>query len=291
MYRYIRSETKELTPAECEQLLQFNTFPGQRQRNIRRARLYADSMIDGSMLPAAVDIASMPDGSSILMNGQHVLTACVLAGKNYLFRVTYYECETSDDAWRLFSKFDTHPSRTGRQIMKGARGLFKDARLHDVPLAVLTHCGVALMTLGGGTNEPVFITNGVVDKSIQPRLVDENPDDVLYVAEFSDKRHLMRTGVVIAIMAIHRKGNGKADEFWRKVADGVGFTSKTDPAYRLREQLLEGVIQADTTNSGRHRIYYSLCVTWWNAWISGDKRTMVKLGAMERVPKILAKAA
>lgn len=291
MYKYVRTDTRELTPGECEQFLQYNTFPGQRLRDLRRARLYSDAIVDGSMLPCDVAFAVMPDGGLVLMNGQHVLTAGALAGKNHLYRISYYECETPADAWKLFAKFDTHQSRSRQTIMRGARGLFQDQRLHEVPLAVLSHCGTALMCLGAGNGTPVFTSSATIDKTLQPRLVEENPDDVLYVARFSDKKHLMRTGVVMAIIAIARQGNGKAEEFWKKIADGVGFTSKFDPAYRLREQLIEGVAQADQTNSARHRVYYSLCVAWWNAWISGEKRMTVKLGAMERIPKILAKAA
>lgn len=287
MYKYIRTETRELTPSECEQMLKFNTHPGQRSLNNKKARLYADAIVDGSMLPSSVAVALMHDGSTVIMNGQHVLTGGALSGKNHLFQISYYQCETKDDAWQLYAKFDTHQTRSNRQIMKGARGLFNDPRLQEVPLSVLGLCGTALMALAGGQSDPVFTNSGVIDKTIQPRLVEENAEDVLYVAEFADKRHMMRAGVVMAIIAISRKGNGRANEFLKKIADGVGFTSKMDPAYRLREHLLEGVLQADLSNSSRHRMYYSLCVSWWNAWISGEKRSSVKLGAMERIPKVL----
>lgn len=286
MYKYIKTDTRELTPKECEEFLQYNTFPGQRPRDLRKARLYSEAMLDGSMLPCDVALAIMPDGSMILMNGQHVLTGGCLAAKNHLFRIAYYECEQADDAWKLFAKFDTHQSRSKNVIMKGARGLFRDERLRDVPLAVLSHCGTALNALSASNGIPVFTSARLIDKTLHPRLVEEHPDDVLYVARFAEKKHLMRCGVVTAIIAISRQKHPKADEFWRQIADGVGFQSKLDPAYRLREQLLEGVVQADTSNSGRHRIYYTLCVTWWNAWLTGEKRSSVKLAAMDRPPKV-----
>ncbi len=106
------------------------------------------------------------------------------------------------------------------------------------------------------------------------------------MAQFVDSQHLLKNGVAAAIIGTHRKCHAKAAEFWKKVADGIGFSSKSDPAYRLREHLLDGI-----AHGGHHRNLqrntYALSIAWWNSWITGEKRSSVKLAAMDRLPKIL----
>lgn len=282
MYKLTHTVTRELSPAEAESFLTINTFPGQRRLDTQKARRYADGIIDGSMRPVHVGIAALRDSTRVLVNGQHVLTAIALSGKNQLATIETYQCETDEDAWKLFATFDVHGTRTQGHIMKAARGLFSDCRLHDVPLRVLSSCGTALMILGDGTRDPEF-HSGAPSKSFQPDLVSRHGDEVVFVNQFDAHKHMMRIGVVAAMVATFRKEPVHAQTFWGRIAEGIGFTSQDDPAYRLRETLLEGLTDK---GGSRHRAYYCLSIAWWNSWVTGSRRSIVKLAAMDRIPKV-----
>jgi endonuclease V-like protein UPF0215 family len=45
-------QTRKVTPDEAKRLLAINNFQGQRPLNARKARLYADMILDGRMRPA-----------------------------------------------------------------------------------------------------------------------------------------------------------------------------------------------------------------------------------------------
>lgn len=286
MYKLVKTETRSVTPQEAKSFLLLNTFAGQRTPNNRNIRRYADAILDGKMRPVQIAIATLRDGSQVMMNGQHVCYAIELAETEQLAHVEHYECQTNEDAWQLFATFDVHQSRTQKQIFKAAHGLFNDSRLSEVPLAILAACGTALMCIDGKAEPNFHASARATEKTLQPALVDKYADEVLAVNRWNTRKHMIRVGVIAAIIQTLRKDNKKAITFWTLISDGIGFTSKQDPAYRLREDLLDGLPTIGGSN--RHKAFYCLCISWWNSWITGDKRQSVKVRSIERLPKVLA---
>jgi hypothetical protein len=290
MYRLSNAPCiRPVTPKESENdFLSINNFPGQRDLNPAKARAYADGLNDGSFRCAPIDIATGPNGVKYLMNGQHTCTAIVIHGKPVKCIVSHYICETEDDLWRLFATFDVHATRTQGQIFKGARPFLKDERLHGLPLRVLAACGSALAIIGD-KGKPNFNKHSALSKTPKVEAVNTHSDEVIWVNAFLNRStdHMLRVGVIAAMIATRRANKELAFSFWKLVADGIGVTSKDSPAYKLREKLIHSGWTANNTRNN-HFVTYSICVTWWNCYVTGEKRNGVKVQAMKEAPVVLA---
>jgi len=289
MYRESRQPADKLvTPKEAEGFLAINNFPGQRPYNPFKGRLYADNMDAGTHRRIDIAVAKVKStGIDYLMNGQHNCNAIIIYKKPYPASVSYYLCDTMEDAWRLFATFDVHASRTEQQFMHSRRELFTDVRLHTVPLRVLQACGTALMVLGEGAGaEPTFHAPQSRAKTMKADYVDKYPDDVLFVNQYKDYNHMMVIGCVTAIIATSRKNKQAAELFWSRVATGEMLT-RGDPRCKLRDALLDtrflGEIKGGTS---RQKAIYQLCIIWWNSWRSSDGRKIAKLSGMNTVPRV-----
>lgn len=275
----------KVAPKDCEGFLLLNNFPGQRALNEAKAKRYSELLIQGKLRPVDIAFATCPDGNRYLMNGQHVSQGCVWANKEMNAVLSYYKCETWSDAWQLMATFDVHASRTQGQIFNAARGLFKNEGLRDVPLRVLSSCGTALACMSNGSVS-FHRHSKTADKTTKPLLVEQHATDVLWVARFADSNAMMRVGCVAAMIGTHRKNPAKADEFWSKIHDGLGFKSKTEPQKKVFDYLSRTTGNAQNNSRTHHDAVYATCVAWWNAFITGEDRTIVKVGAMGELPKI-----
>ncbi len=279
---------KMVTPKEAERFLALNNFPGQRPYNPVKGRAYADNMAKKSHRRIEIAVAKVQEtGVRYLMNGQHNCNAVLIHNKPYPAIVSYYTCDTMEDAWRLFATFDVHASRTERQFMHSRRGLFKDERLHGMPLRVLQCCGTALYALGDGV-EPQFMIPTTHVKTEKADLVEKYSEDVLFVSLFTEYRHMMIVGCVAAIIATGRKNSTAALDFWTGVGTGEMLV-KSDPQFKLRDSLMNLKFLAGLRGTrSRQRAMFNLCGTWWNAWRSGQQRGSVKINAMNGMVKVVA---
>jgi hypothetical protein len=276
---------KDVGPKEAEAFLALNNFPGQRKFNPSKGKNYADNMADGRHRRVEIAIAKVRSTKTdYLMNGQHNCRGIMLYGKHYPAVVSYYSCDSMEDAWRLFATFDVHASRTEQQFMHARRGLFKDERLHDIPLRVLQSCGTALYALGNGT-DPLFgmKSNAKTEKA---DLVERNPGEVLFVSQYTEFPHVMLTPAVTAVIATYRKNAKAAQEFWDKVGTGE-MLSLADPRRRLRDALMSGSHLTNTKGGGSSmRASYIACILWWNSWRNGGNRKIIKVSTLKEIPKV-----
>ncbi len=283
MYKLIQQPSPlKITVGEAKQFLELNVFPGQRTLSHAKARAYADLLLQGRLRPVDVAIATMPDGARVLLNGQHVCTACVLANKDMNAVVTRWKCETNRDAWELYASFDVHATRTLGQVFQGARGLLTRPDMREVPFRILKNCGTALTAL---SVSPVSF-NLVTFKSAKVAIVDDNSADVLWVNRVATTEHVTRVGCIAAMIATHRKNPGMAEDFWAQVASGIGFKNKHEPQKRVHDFLLHDAPYGASRQS--HECIFSICVTWWNSWRRNEPRSSVKFAAMKEIPTVEA---
>jgi|CryBogDrversion2_1035201.scaffolds.fasta_scaffold13716_2 hypothetical protein len=286
MYKESRQPVfKPLTPQEADIFLAINDFPGQRKLNPMKAKLYADNMENGTHRRIELAVVRVNDtDKEFLVNGQHNCRAVGMYGKPYPAVISYYIANNMEEAWRLFATFDVHATRTEGQFMHARRGIFKDARLHAVPLRVLTLCGTALVILGDGES-PVFFLNHGKCRTIKADAVEAHPDDVLFVAQYAEQQHMIRIGVIAAMIATLRKNREAAKTFWDYVASGD--TVHTHPCRKVRDGLLDTrYLHSVTGGSVAQQSAYDFCITWWNAWRTGANRKIVKVRAMMSRPGV-----
>lgn len=275
---------KIVTPKDAEAFLAINNFPGQRAYKPLKGKQIADNMDAGTHRRVEIAVAKVREsGVEYLMNGQHTSNAILIYGKPYPGVVSYYSCDTMEDAWRLFATFDVHASRTEQQFMKARRGIFSDERLHAVSLRVLQCCGSALYALGAGT-DPDFGNGTAKSKTEKADLVERHAEDVVFVASFDKHDGLIAVPIVTAIIATARKNKERASEFWNSVATGE-MLKASDPRMRLHDAISGTGFNA-FRGRDRNKALYSICVSFWNSWRSGETRKCVKLQAMKSLPKV-----
>lgn len=276
---------RKIAPKEASSLLTFNNYHGQRPMNEAKARMYSELIKLGKMRHADVCVAVGPDGNRYLLNGQHTLQGCVWSGKELLVVIAYYKCETWNDVAELFASFDTTYSiRTQNHIFIAYRAGYANEKLRDVPLRTLGSCGTALAALQ--TSVPCFIAK-TGDKNVKPKLVENHPSEVLWIASFVDCTFLQKVGAVTAMIATRRKNPAKAELFWRKVQSGLGYATKNDPEKKVREFLI-GSANLGNNSRNAHESIYAICISWWNTFVTGDTRNGVKLAVMKDLPKVLS---
>lgn len=283
---------KEVTPKEAEAFLAMNNFPGQRDLNQIKARQYADMMENGTMRPVDIAVLTMPSGVKYLANGQHVCTAIILYGKQFPARIDFYKCDTDRDAWILFGSFDVHASRTEKHIIKAARGLFTNDKLHTIPLRTLSSLGAAMFYIEAGDGSRPDFRAKVPAKTCKADAIDRNSKELLeasfVIGPETSGSPLTRVGVATAIVMTNRANFSKSQVFWEQVRTGESL-KRNDPAYKLREWLRTPSISA-TKNSGGtggHVSQYAASVAFWNSFITGEHRTCVKVRAMKDLPEVL----
>ena len=287
MYKLTQApQIKKISPREAEEwLLKFNNFEGQRPMNQHKSRRYADMMAARTMRPISIAFMTLPDGSKSLGNGQHGLQAICILGKEFTAIIEDYKCESRNDAWHLFATFDVHATRSEGQVMKAARGLFDKPELNGLPLRFLTLCGSALYILGDGDN-PQFHASTPV-KTVKPELVERHSDEVAWASLFLDASHLARVHVVAAMLSTYRANQEHAWRFWGKVKSGENVNGNIR---RFRDTLIQNILPTQdnelkkASQYKRNKYWYSLCIAWWNSYMSGEERLCVRLGLMTNTP-------
>jgi len=278
-------QSMTISPKEAEALLKFNTFPGQRKIREQTVAQYRDKIKLGLMRPCSVSMATLSDGSTVLMNGQQSLSAICLAEMPHAIILEEYSCETGADAWRLYASYDVGRMRTMDDVFKGAQGLLSDVRLRQMPLRLLTTCGCALLAIKGPRTS--FETRLTGDKSARVDIVNSHAEEVSWVSSFGDKTWMQTTGVVAAMIKTHRANPEKAEVFWEIVYSGVGIETEQDPAAMLKEELMSNSRKGMHAR-GRIGFEYAKSISWWNAWIKGVPRKSVKYAAMKLFPEALS---
>jgi len=284
MYRNTMHRALVFSPRKSEEMLKFNTFAGQRNKRPPTVSTYAELITAERFGVATVAIAIMPDGTRMLVDGQHTLSSSVMSQKSIKVSYQEYTCENEEDLWRLYAIFNTELSRTEADIMRSLHGLFKNPELNHVPTQILQLCSSALLYLRDGTT-PLFSVKPQT-KTIKPALVDTHPDEVFLIKRYADLAGTRpKVAVVVAILATHRKNPAKAQEFWDRVIGGDKLERGT-PQYNLHKFLTSPVAVSSNCGQTGHTIRYKTCIAWWNSFIEGTPRTVVKLQAMKSLPEV-----
>ncbi len=287
MFEKISSKIEDITKRRSETLALLNTFEGQRPINRTQIAILSAAMSDGSFRRGEIAIAHFGD-KEILMNGQHQLRSSIETGQTFCAALDRYRVQNEQDLWRLFATFDVHKPRTAGDVMRAAKPLLSNELLRSVPLRVLSTCGSALVYLGEGT-KPTFGTT-VAARSLRAELVDKFSEDVLFVAKWSDHIPMLKTGVVVAMIVTHRKNPDAVAEFWDRVIVGDNL-QKGSPQFQLRRTIVEGLRSTKQLAGGSRTLIaiYGTCIHWWNAYISGQPRKLVRTSRIDKeLPEALA---
>ena len=197
----LTSSDRKMTPKLAKTWLAHNTMDKQRPLRMEHVKDLRDIMLAGGFLEAGIAFAAY-DGNLWVVNGQHTMHACTQSGVTCEAHVLHYQCDTLEDVWHLFSKFDRHKKRSANDIVR-ASTLAMDW-LDGVPVYARNAVAGALQALGNGTT-PSFA--GAADGEERGRLLAEYKADALFavgIIREPEATHLRKLATTAAIIATLR---------------------------------------------------------------------------------------
>jgi hypothetical protein len=209
---------------------------------------------------------------SRLMNGQHRLEACVASGVAFDVLVVF---GAPDPA---FAFMDVGKTRTASNIFA----------IHSVPNHAVMAAAVQWV-LGYETGAIGSAVKGTYGKDhaelYEGYLKHPKLQDSAWVAHLFAKRRIVSPSMMCAIHYVcARKAQGEADTFFRKVAEGIGFNGKKDPAYKLNKTIVDRAVAQDQL--GR-KAAAAITIKAWNASRLSRDVGALKFEADEVFPKVI----
>lgn len=290
MYHLEKSKTEDVSPKRAQEILtRRNTFEGQRPLGMPWANYLATAIKRKSLVKGAISFAQNGNTEQVVVNGQHTLQAIVLSETTLRCTVDEYHYDEPDDLWRLYATFDVGRSRSQRDIVVAARGLFNSDYLKNAPLRLLTVVGTALYYLASG--KPVF-GKSIHDKTIKPRLLQENEVSVRFVESvYAGTNMVPDVPISTAMIATWRKCE-KASEFWPRVITGAELL-RNSPEWHLARALgdqrtlsVRAALSKRGGGTGRLFGMWNLCIGWWNTYAAKETRNTLRLAALKELLEV-----
>lgn len=239
-----------VTPEVASEMLEWNT----RNRAVTNSTVddYARHMKQGSFSYTRVPIIFSEER---LIDGQHRLFACIQAGSSFEVDIAF---GAPDDA---FDKIDNGKRRTAGDIFS-IHGVANYNLASSAIRWVMRHELNSMMEFPQGKRP----TSGELYEFYLRHI---GIQDYMQTGRLVSKAKLASPSLMIALHYIFAKKNKhQADEFFERVVSGVGFSSQNDPAYKLREKLLDD-------RSGHERLndlaVGAYVVQAWNAMRTGRR--------------------
>lgn len=255
-----------ITPAMAAEMLKWND----RNRPITRSKvvLYSEKMIEGWKYTGVPIIFS----SLRLIDGQHRLLASVETSKSFEAIVVF---GVPDEA---FAYIDTGKPRSASDIF-AIHGVKNWALMAASIEWVVGYEAGTLVRAASGKNGLDHAAKYDAYK------VREELQDSAWVGQLFGPRKLASPSMMTAFHYLcAKKSRRAADEFFRKVAEGIGFAERKDPAYRLHKKLVDNAISQEKL--GRLAIA-AITVKAWNASRLNRDSGALTFGFDEAFPKVI----
>jgi len=280
MHQLLSRGISTINEKNAVNLLTLNTLPGQRFLRPRHIKYLSECISNGTFLTGDIATVRMDfdHGTEVLINGQHQLTAVILAKKPIEVVLEKYACDSEADLSLLYRQFDNHATRSLGDITKPeaiALGL-------EWPLRITYLILSAAILINHANDMPKakkieylkqYLKQGSFVVSVLPKVI----------AEY---QHMFRKAVIAAMILTWEKSHEKSYDFWLKVRDGENLKREM-PSYRLRNYL-QKIVAGDSRHTSRsmatpHEIL-SKCITGWNAFRK-EQTTDLKYYPDKPIPK------
>jgi pterin-4a-carbinolamine dehydratase len=259
----IVTRVESITPGDAERYLKLNL--NNRPVSIKRVNTLADAIRRGEWKITGESIKFCPDG--YLLDGQHRLHACVLAG------LPVNTCVTRNVPKASFDAMDQGASRTAAQILaiKGVKNY------SHVASAVRT-----AMLIEANPNNPVFST--IVTPQQVEAYLHKNAGIEQWVQKSRGCKLVSDSPVVAALAYLFSKKNpALANEFVERLIDGANLVQH-HPIVTLRDRLIQN--KASVAKLPR-RLVIIFIIKAWNAMREGNKLKLLRHTEVENFPVII----
>jgi hypothetical protein len=279
MYKLLLRKIKEINVDDALELLEFNTYLGQRDIRIPHLSMLCNEIKNGSFLTGDIAVVKMREVGNectFLVNGQHQLKAIIKTGISITVVYQEYECKTDEDLSDLYRRFDNHASRTLGDIVRPeavALGIqWKKSVINLVVTAATFFDGMSkksrpkvekIKELANYIREGEFVDSIILDSKKQ--------------------RFMMNSCVCRTMIDTWQKDRIKAKVFWMEVRDGIGLSANS-PSLVLRNYLLSTSRNRGSSQQQKRELYVK-CIHGWNAYVT-DKTTVLAYFRDSPIPKI-----
>lgn len=261
------SERWRITPKMAETMLGWNDR--NRPTSVGVVKKYAHLMREGRWHYTGEPIIFSTER---LIDGQHRLAACVASGATIESLVVF---GAPDEA---FAFIDVGKTRTASNIF-AIHGVKNHAVMAAATQWVVGYEQerIGQAAKGGASKDHA----GLYEQYLKHQGLQESA----WVANTFKRAKIVSPSMMVAIHYIcAHKSRQEADEFFSKVGEGIGFSSKKDPAYKLHKFFVDAAIADERV--GR-RTAAALTIKAWNAHRRGRDVGSLKFGVEETFPRII----
>jgi hypothetical protein len=262
------SERFRITPAMAEIMLQWNV----RNRPLTDSlvKRYTRLMKGGRWSYTGEPLIFSTER---LLDGQHRLAACVASGQAIEALVVFGAPDSA------FAFIDVGKTRTAANIF-AINGVSNHAIMAAAIQWIVGYEGGGMMS--GAATGHVGMDH---DALYAEYLKHDGLQDSAWVARAFGRAKIVSPSMMCAIHYIcARKNRAMADEFFRKVGEGIGFDGKKDPAYKLHKHLVDAAVSQQRV--GR-KVAAALTIKAWNAYRLNRDVGVMRFGADETFPRAI----
>ena len=268
----ITSDIELITPNMARYLRDTAHF--ERQRNISKANVdrLAKEMTAGRFNPGTqIFICVLPDGSRVIINGNHTLEAVALSAVPQILTITLRTVADLDEAGRIYAVFDIQKLRSWRDSLR-AVGV-----ADDIPNAakVLTAIGVIECGFGHSSNVAASRLDRI-DRIEVYRDAAVLFSELTKNANSKNVLNLKRAGVLAVVLETLKHQPSAAYDFWLSVAHDDGLLIGT-PEKSLLNWLRANTVAASQNGQKEHARAAAVA---WNAKFKSKSIGSVRPNAM-----------
>lgn len=269
-----------MPPGIAKRILDEMNFIGQRKLKEARVLKHLARMESGLWRGSyGINIAVLPDGSMILVDGQHRLWAIVRAAAPKPIRIIFHDVQDEHEARRLYAGFDEVESNRTTAEMLDAVGVHEELKL---PRAFTIKLYSALPIL---RNDLEPLSGSEIEAGTYIRLfgVDSRLADIAdwcneaekYMAVVNKttgrvRQKLQGAGCMAVALYTFRHQPAKAHEFWHGLANNDGLRARDPRAALLRD------MHERNASQGTSRQGVQAPVLAWNAFCQGRELKIIK---------------
>jgi hypothetical protein len=263
---------------------------------VNRDRSLANGWVDtlvtamerGTFLLELVQLASCDlEGTTYRINGQHCCwarldTKSISDGKVAILK---YEASDLESMAKLYASFDRGRHRVKTHVVSSYLGGEFDYLSQRMEQLLVT--GMSSL-LQAGTQQKMFDGDEVATQMLGPwNVTCHHVAKMIPEVVTQETQHMRRAPVMAAMLATTNTNPDKAVEFWRAVANGLGFLTPDTPGLRLRNWLMTSSIQGSGKGNRRQvrqEDMYRVCINLWNTSLAGREVQIVRVPTTRPLP-------
>lgn len=289
MFERVRNRNEKIDDSKAAEYLAYNKFFGQRPIKDAKVKRIINLMKEDMFLDGDIAFANCcyNGGETVLVNGQHTLTAVVETGIDIIARVRTFNCYSPDDLAMLYNQFDSEQMRSMQdrvRVTTKSLNLDWSAKISSIVVSAIAY--IRGKQNAPGNERVELLKEHIAEGAWVNSILSNNA---------ADSGFMFRIPVVIAMILSWKQNREAANEFWTSVKDGENL-KKSMPAYVLRSWLIRTNIKTYSIKSQNMRVSgkdsagrtetLAKCVVAWNAFRKGET-TALKYYADKPIPKAI----